>query len=185
MLRKKNHPHKDQVQRLIPITTNHAPLSSSSFKTKAVQGKVRRPMKPVLIPGATVPLTSRSRPPFPQRAAAAAGEVGPSSRVGLVNYSKRRRRPQKRKASARGCADGSLEPRPEADCDCAPPSPPPGHSFSTPCVLDWIGQIARAEDLFREVVVSIVSDRPSVPGNEIAELVVPWLEEEPTSLVLH
>jgi hypothetical protein len=45
--------------------------------------------------------------------------------------------------------------------------------------------MARAEDLFKEVVVSIVSDRPSVPGDEITELVAPWLEEELTSLVLH
>jgi hypothetical protein len=129
-------------------------------------------------------LTSCSQPPFPQRAATAAGEVGPSNGARLDNCLKCRRRPQKRKASARGHVDDSLEPRPKADCVCAPPSPLPGHS-SAPCVLDWTWQMMRAEeDLFRAVVVSVISDCSSMPGDEITELVAPWLEEEPTSLVL-
>jgi hypothetical protein len=40
------------------------------------------------------------------------------------------------------------------------------------------------EDLRQAVVVSVITDKPSVPTDEIAALIAPWLEMEATSLVL-
>jgi hypothetical protein len=39
------------------------------------------------------------------------------------------------------------------------------------------------ENLSTAVVISIISNRPSVQGEEITGLVALWLEEEPSSLV--
>jgi hypothetical protein len=33
-------------------------------------------------------------------------------------------------------------------------------------------------------MVSVITNRPSVPKDEIGELIAPWLDIEPTSLVL-
>jgi hypothetical protein len=46
--------------------------------------------------------------------------------------------------------------------------------------------MTRAEDdLLHVVVVSVISDRPMVSGDEIAALIAPWLDVEAASLVLH
>jgi hypothetical protein len=126
---------------------------------------------------------SRPWPPSPWTAATTAGEVvlGTSAGADQEDRSRRRRRPRKRKASARNsqargrfaktCARSGM-------CSYFTPACPPRLCPLCPG-LDRAGD----EGLLRAVVISIVSNRPSVPGDEIAVMIPPWLEVEPTSLV--
>jgi hypothetical protein len=50
--------------------------------------------------------------------------------------------------------------------------------------LDIANVASRGGPTQREIMVSVITNRPSVPKDEIAELIAPWLDIEPTSLVL-
>jgi hypothetical protein len=61
----------------------------------------------------------------------------------------------------------------------------PGFQANVPCMLDWTDNLTRAEeDLSKEVVVSVISDRPDVAGDEITSLIVPHLNVAASVLVL-
>jgi hypothetical protein len=94
--------------------------------------------------------------------------------------------PRKRKASSRGQRDLPGEPNLTADNDQASLTPSSVPLASLPCILDWSSKMMRAEeDLNSVVVVTVISDWTAVVSQEIAELTVPHLDVEASSLVLH
>jgi hypothetical protein len=154
--------------------------------------RVWRQKKPSPTHVAVQASTSRPWPSSSSRVATAAGEelfnIGADEGQGA--HPRRRRRPRKRSASARDHREIRSEPGPDTantghDLVLLAPAAPAPRAYA-PCILDWTGQMTRAEDdLLHVVVVSVISDRPMVSGDEIAALIAPWLDVEAASLVLH
>jgi hypothetical protein len=78
--------------------------------------------------------------------------------VGQEVRSRHRCRPQKRRASAHEHQGGQSEPALDVTYDQAPFMPLAGPHAPAPCILDWLGQMVRVEDLCRAVVITVINE---------------------------
>jgi hypothetical protein len=97
----------------------------------------------------------------------------------------RTRRRHSRKRLAPPLEEGDLVPHRLERTTQVSPSPGAAVHSVSPCILGWSHAMSSAEeDLKKAVVISVISERSSVPGEEVAALLAPWLEVEEGSLSL-